>query len=83
MQWSKDGSPVSGRSSSQIVTDRTEATYINELTVIGGQNGTYNCTVTTRSNETEVVEEIIIGSPITSSFTVEGIVMLSGVHCSS
>ena len=81
MQWSKDGSPVSGGSSSQIVTDTVEATYINELTVIGGQNGTYNCTVTTWSNETEV--EIIIGSPITSSFTVEGIVMLSGVHCSS
>ena len=47
VQWSKDGSPVSGGSSSQIVTDTVEATYINELTVTGRQSGTYTCTVTT------------------------------------
>ena len=38
---------MSGGSSSQIVTDTVEATYINELTVTGGQGGEYTCNVTT------------------------------------
>ena len=78
MQWSKDGSPVSGGSSSQIVTDTVEATYINELTVTGRQNGTYTCNVTTwrayRDDDNSTVDTMV-GSPAISSITVEGTCM--------
>ena len=74
VQWSKDGSPVSGGSSSQIVTDTVEATYINELTVTGRQSGTYTCNVTTwREYNDETTPTTIVGSPATASFTVQGI----------
>ena len=75
VQWSKDGSPVSGGSSSQIVTNRTEATYINELTVTRRQSGTYNCTVTTwraYRDDDPVEEDTMVDSPATASITVEG-----------
>ena len=71
MQWSKDGSPVSGGSSSQIVTDTLEATYINELTVTGRQSGTYTFTVTTFREYSNGAEEII-GSPVTVSVMLQG-----------
>ena len=66
VQWSKDGSPVSGGSSSQIVTDTVEATYINELTVTGRQSGTYTCTIITW----RAVTNTYIGST-THSLTVQ------------
>ena len=69
VQWSKDGSPVSGGSSSQIVTDTVEATYINELTVTGRQSGTYTCTVITR----RAVTNTYIGSTA-HSLTVQSII---------
>ena len=76
VQWSKDGSPVSGGSSSQIVTDTVEATYINELTVTGRQSGTYTCTVTTwrayRDDDTR--DDTMVGSSVNASISVEGIV---------
>ena len=78
MQWTKDGSPVSGGSSSQIVTDRTEATtYINELTVTGRQSGMYNCTVTTwrAYRDDEMKDDTMVGSSATASITVEGTYM--------
>ena len=71
VQWSKDGSPVSGGSSSQIVTDTVEATYINELTVTGGQNGTYTCNVTTW-REYSGTPETVVGSPVTAMIYVLG-----------
>ena len=71
MQWSKDGSPVSGGSSSQIVTDTVEATYIHELTVTGRQSGTYTCNVTTWREYSDGTEEII-GSPVTVSVMLQG-----------
>ena len=71
MQWSKDGSPVSGGSSSQIVTDTVNATYINELTVTGRQSGTYTCTITTWREYSDGTEEII-GSPVTASVILPG-----------
>ena len=75
MQWSKDGSPVSGGSSSQIVTDTVEATYINELTVTGRQSGTYTCTVTTwrAYRDDDASADTVVGSPATASIAVEGI----------
>ena len=77
VQWSKDGSPVSGGSSSQIVTDTVEATYINELTVTGGQSGTYTCTVTTwRAYRDDQGPDTMVGSSATASITVEGILTL-------
>ena len=72
VQWSKDGSPVSGGSSSQIVTDTVEATYINELTVTGKQNGTYTCTVTTWWEYSDGTPETVIGSPVTAMIHVIG-----------
>ena len=72
MQWSKDGSPVSGGSSSQIVTDTVEATYINELTVTGRQSGTFTCTVSTWREYSDGTEETIIGSPVTVSVMLQG-----------
>ena len=73
VQWSKDGSPVSGGSSSQIVNDTVEATYINELTVTGRQSGTYNCTVTTwRAYRDDQGPDTMLGSPVTASIAVEG-----------
>ena len=74
VQWSKDGSPVSGGSSSQIVTDTVEATYINELTVTGGQSGTYTCTVTTwrAYRDDDSSPDTMVGSSATASITVEG-----------
>ena len=84
VQWSKDGSPVSGGSSSQIVTDTVEATYINELTVTGRQSGTYNCTVTSwrAYRDDEMKDDTVVGSPVTASITVEGIYILAGVFYS-
>ena len=78
VQWSKDGSPVSGGSSSQIVTDTVEATYINELTVTGGQSGTYTCTVTTwrAYRDDDSNPDTMVGSSATASITVEGILTL-------
>ena len=77
VQWSKDGSAVSGGSSSQIVTDTVEATYFNELTMTGRQSGTYDCTVTTwrayRDNDPS--PDTMVGSPVTASITVEGTCM--------
>ena len=80
VQLSKDGSPVSGGSSSQIVTDTVEATYINELTVTGRQSGEYTCTVTTwrAYRDDEMKDDTMVGSPATSSITVEGIYVLAG-----
>ena len=72
VQWSKDGSPVSDGSSSQIVTDTVEATYINELTVIGRQSGTYTCTVTTWRAYRDGTPETVIGSPVTAMIYVSG-----------
>ena len=74
VQWSKDGSPVSGGSSSQIVNDTVEATYINELTVTGRQSGEYTCTVTTwrAYRDDEIKNDTMVGSPATASITVEG-----------
>ena len=75
VQWSKDGSPVSGGSSSQIVTDTVEATYINELTLTGRQSGTYNCTVTTwRAYRYDEEFITMVGPSVTTSFTLEGII---------
>ena len=82
VQWSKDGSPVSGGSSSQIVNDTVEATYINELTVTGRQSGTYTCTVTTwrayRDDDTS--PDTMVGSSATVSITVEGIYCIAGFY---
>ena len=68
---------MSGGSSSQIVTDTVEATYINELTVTGRQSGTYTCNVTTwrayRDDDTR--NDTVVGSPATASITVEGTCM--------
>ena len=72
VQWSKDGSPVSGGSSSQIVTDTVEATYINELTVTGTQSGTYTCTVTTWRAYSDGTPETVIGSQVTAMIYVSG-----------
>ena len=82
VQWSMDGSPVSGGSSSQIVTDTVEATYINELTVTGRQSGTYNCTVTTwrAYRDDEMKDDTMVGSPVTASITVEGIHHIVGSY---
>ena len=79
VQWSKDGSPVSGGSSSQIVTDTVEATYINELTVTGRQSGTYTCTVTTwRAYRDDQGPDTMVASSATASITVEGIYCIAG-----
>ena len=79
VQWSKDGSPVSGGSSSQIVTDTVEATYINELTVTGRQSGTYTCNVTTwRAYRDDQGPDTMVGSSVTAFITVEGIYILAG-----
>ena len=87
MQWSKDGSPVSGGSSSQIVTDTVNATYINELTVTGRQIGTYTCNVTTwrAYRDDEMKDDTVVGSPATS-ITVEGMYLtkfILGCSCSA
>ena len=48
VQWTTNGSPVSGNyASSQIVTDRPTSTYNNTLTVTGRAPGMYTCNVTT------------------------------------
>ena len=65
VQWSKDGSPVSGGSSSQIVINRVHAAYINELTVTGRQSGTYMCNVTT-------CKAYSAGASTVDSFTIYG-----------
>ena len=80
VQWSKDGSAVSGGSSSQIVTDTVEATYINELTVTGRQSGTYTCTVTTwrAYRDDDPRPDTMVGPPVTASITVEGIYCIAG-----
>ena len=72
VQWSKDGSPVSGGSSSQIVTDTVNATYMNELTVTGRQSGTYTCNVTTWREYRDETPETVIGSPDTAMINVLG-----------
>ena len=74
VQWSKDGSPVSGGSSSQIVTDTVEATYINELTVTGRQSGTYTCTITTwrAYRDDHHGTDTIVEQSVAASFMVEG-----------
>ena len=73
VQWSKDGSPVSGGSSSQIVTDTVEATYINELTVTGRQNGTYTVNVTTwREYNDDITARTKVGPSTFASMTVQG-----------
>ena len=82
VQWSKDGSPVSGGSSSQIVTDTVEATYINELTVTGRQSGTYTCNVTTwrAYRDDDWSPDTMVGSSVTASITVEGIHHIAGLY---
>ena len=70
VQWSKDGSPVSGGSSSQIVTDTVNATYINELTVTGRQSGTYTCNVTTWREYSDGTPETVVGSPVTVIYVI-------------
>ena len=72
VQWSKDGSPVSGGSSSQIVTDKVNATYINELTVTGGQSGTYTCNITTWREYSDGTPETVVGSPVSAMTYVLG-----------
>ena len=86
VQWSKDGSPVSGGSSSQIVTDTVEATYINELTVSGGHNGTYTCNVATwrAYRDDDPSPDTMVGSSVTASITVEGkvnCITIIGMRC--
>ena len=75
VQWSKDGSPVSGGSSSQIVINRMHAAYINELTVTGRQSGMYSCTLYTwrAYRDDQMLDDELRGSD-TASLTVEGIV---------
>ena len=69
---------MSGGSSSQIVTDTVEATYINELTVTGRQSGTYTCNVTTwrayRDDDNNTVDTMV-GPSVIASVAVEGTCM--------
>ena len=50
VQWSKDGSSLSGLSSSQVITDAANAVYFNELVVgAADSTGSFTCMVTAQN----------------------------------